>query len=347
VHPSAWGSFDRLEREHVGCGEIRHMDIVADTGAVRRGVVVAKDVNGRTLAGRGLQHERDEMGLLRMTLAARGGRAGGIEIPQADPSQAIGAFVPREGLLERELARPVRIRRGIQIVFLHWNLHRLTEDRAGAGKYEIPNLRLMHGTQQRQAGLHVLLVVLRGIGHRFADQRGSGHVDDRLDPMLPKCVRHRLAIQHVAEHESGPLVDRIPVTGREIVIDDYVMAVIDQRLGHHASDVPGPACHQHLHGLRTSLWMVKRAAITRMLPRVCRSMVCAKISNGLFVEHPLADIDSRLSYSPPVSAWIADIFLPKSGDFYDESADHRRSGVRGQPFGRAAYWTGSRCRGAR
>ena len=55
----AW--FQQVQRLEMGICQVVHVDIVADTGSIRRGVVVAKDTNMVSLAQRGLKHDRDQM----------------------------------------------------------------------------------------------------------------------------------------------------------------------------------------------------------------------------------------------------------------------------------------------
>lgn len=64
--------------------EVGHVDIVADTGPVVRVVVGPVDRDIRTLAQRGLDHQRDQVRLRLVPLAELTIRvgAGGVEVPE-------------------------------------------------------------------------------------------------------------------------------------------------------------------------------------------------------------------------------------------------------------------------
>ena len=78
-------TFARLEREYVSLGEIDDVNVVADTGAVRSGVVGAKNSAFLLLGKRDAQHVGDEMRLDRALFAhlvpAAEGGAGTVVVP--------------------------------------------------------------------------------------------------------------------------------------------------------------------------------------------------------------------------------------------------------------------------
>ena len=65
----------------MGRRQVFDMDVVADAGAVRGGVVRAHDWNPVAFSGRGPQDQRNEMSLGVVALAARSGGAARIEVP--------------------------------------------------------------------------------------------------------------------------------------------------------------------------------------------------------------------------------------------------------------------------
>ena len=57
------------QRAKVGGGEVGHVDVVADAGAVRRRVVGAEYGDGAAAAERGVDQQRDEVGFGVVVLA--------------------------------------------------------------------------------------------------------------------------------------------------------------------------------------------------------------------------------------------------------------------------------------
>ena len=96
-------------------GQVRHVDVVADTGAVRRRVVLAEDREWPSAA-----HGRKRQGyqvLLRIVILAeqpvRVG-AGRVEVPQDHPAHARRALDVRERPLDRELRLAVGVDRAAE-----------------------------------------------------------------------------------------------------------------------------------------------------------------------------------------------------------------------------------------
>ena len=53
----------RAQRQQMGVNKVAHMDIISNTGAIRRGMVCAKNRNRPLSADGSLQNTGDEMGL--------------------------------------------------------------------------------------------------------------------------------------------------------------------------------------------------------------------------------------------------------------------------------------------
>jgi hypothetical protein len=67
-----------------------------------------------------------------------------------------------------------------------------------------------------------LLVVFVRIGHGLADERRGGEMHHGLDVMLREDARERSTVEEVADHERP--ADKMPVAGRQIVVDDRLVA---------------------------------------------------------------------------------------------------------------------------
>ncbi len=73
-----------VEDRDVGPAQVVHVHVVAQAGAVGRGVVGAEELRGRAPAVRRLDGQRDEVGLRVVVLADRPVRrgAGGVEVAE-------------------------------------------------------------------------------------------------------------------------------------------------------------------------------------------------------------------------------------------------------------------------
>ena len=103
---------ERVERAHVRIGQVAHVNVVAQAGAVGRRIVVAEHLQ-RPPAGRRFDRARNQVDLGLVVLADRavGMRARGIEVAQRDPAQAVRALDMRQRALDRQLGLAVGVDR--------------------------------------------------------------------------------------------------------------------------------------------------------------------------------------------------------------------------------------------
>ncbi len=97
----------------MGRRQIGDVDVVADRGAVGGGIVGAVDLDRVARSERGAQDARDQVGFRLVVLAdlAIGIGPGGVEVAQRGVTQPIGAGVPVERPLDRQLGVAVGIER--------------------------------------------------------------------------------------------------------------------------------------------------------------------------------------------------------------------------------------------
>jgi len=105
----AGNGFDGFESAEVGIGDIEDVDVVADAGAVGRGVVRAEDFDVGNNALSGIENFRNEMGFDAMMFAAIGGGAGGVEIAESGVLEASVGTVVRENFFEAEFGFAVGV----------------------------------------------------------------------------------------------------------------------------------------------------------------------------------------------------------------------------------------------
>ena len=100
------------KRPNVGIRQIGDMNVVAQTGSVGCRIVLSEDLD-RTASRRRLERARDDVNLRRMILAklALGIGAGGVEVPQPDRCNPVGAFEVRQRVLDGQFGLAVGVDR--------------------------------------------------------------------------------------------------------------------------------------------------------------------------------------------------------------------------------------------
>jgi len=101
----------KIQGAGMGLGQVQHVDIVADAGAVGRGVVRAEDQDlGCPTSGR-VHHQRDEVLHAAWILAIAGIERStrSIEVAQRHRTQAVAGIKPAQHPLDQELALAVGV----------------------------------------------------------------------------------------------------------------------------------------------------------------------------------------------------------------------------------------------
>src|SRR6266566_7635517 len=109
VEGFAGNAVDLLEGTDVGIGNIEHMDVIADAGSVRRGVIRSKDIDVGQAASGCIKNTRYEMCFHAMIFAARTGSSSGVEIAETHVLESGVEFVIGQNLFENELGFSVRV----------------------------------------------------------------------------------------------------------------------------------------------------------------------------------------------------------------------------------------------
>src|SRR5260370_12486612 len=116
--------------------QVRNMDVIPHAGAVRSGVVSAKDGNGFALAQSDLECQRNQvrLGVMIFPLFASG--AGRVEIPQAGIAKPMNEVEPGEHLLHEMLRGPISLRRLKFVSLFDWSAFRSSEQCRGGGEHK-------------------------------------------------------------------------------------------------------------------------------------------------------------------------------------------------------------------
>src|SRR5712692_6562135 len=109
VEGFAGNAIDLLKRADVRIGDIEHVDVVAEAGSVRCGIVRAEDIDMGQSAASGVENPRNEMSFDAMMLAAFLGGSGSVEIAEGHVLEPGVDVVIRENLFEYELGFTVGV----------------------------------------------------------------------------------------------------------------------------------------------------------------------------------------------------------------------------------------------
>src|ERR1700722_6934371 len=105
-------------------GQVRNVNVVPDAGAVRGGVVLAKDLDVLSPAESDVKNKRDQVRLRLVRLSPAGNRARHVEIAQAGITEAMNTVHPGEHLLHQELRLSVGV---------GWKKGRILKNRSAHG----------------------------------------------------------------------------------------------------------------------------------------------------------------------------------------------------------------------
>jgi hypothetical protein len=238
---------DAVQREQVRAPEVLYVDVVADRGAVRRRVVRAEHGHLRAPAGRGPQHERDQVRLGLVVLALLAGRAGDVEVAQRDRAEPVGAGLVGQHPVHGQLGVPVRVHGCVRRLLGDRDHVRLAVGGAGGGEHEAPHTRLSHRVQQVQGGDDVAAVVHRRLGDGLGHERDGSQVDHAVEAAAQHPLG-RLEVQQVHVLEADALGDRGAVAAVERVEHDDLVAAVTKLARDVGADVAGAAGDQDPHG---------------------------------------------------------------------------------------------------
>ena len=114
------------KRERVP-GQIGYMDIVANTGAIRSGIIASKDDDFRPLSQRHLQNDWDQVRLGKMIFSEFFRRSGRVEVSQRHIAHPTSAIKPMQHPFQDILHLSVRAAGNDSLLFRDGNPLRLAE----------------------------------------------------------------------------------------------------------------------------------------------------------------------------------------------------------------------------
>ncbi len=155
----------------MGFSQVFDVNVVADAGAVRGGVVGSVDLERPDFPCDSHQNPRDQVGFRIVILADPpvGRAAAGVEIAEAGGAEPPGVVAILENTLHHELAVTVRIDGVLRVGFINGDPHRCAIGGAGGGEDENFALVLLHDLEQGDGLGRVVPVIFQRICNRFTD----------------------------------------------------------------------------------------------------------------------------------------------------------------------------------
>ena len=240
-----------LEREKMGLGDVDDVDVVADAGAVWRGIIGAEDLAFLGLSEGDLEHVGDQVRLHPVMFAEAFAGPGGVEVAEGDELHAVELVIPLEDLLEHQLGLAVGIHRLLRRGLVDGHAVRRAEGGAGGAEDEFLHPVLLRGVDEVQSARDIVPEILRGVDHRFADQRVRGEVDHGLGRSGLYRGEDVGAVVEIPLHKNCTRIDSRAVPLGEVVVDGDLMAGIERLLYEDGPDVSGATGDEDLHVRKT------------------------------------------------------------------------------------------------
>ena len=226
--------------------EVVNMNIIPNTGTVRRVVVSAVNLQ-RISAVRRCKRQGNQVGLWIVELAdfAAFIRARVVELTKRDVAQGVGPVIGFKSILEEQLAGAVRIDRLARSVLPDRNVGGRTVRRTGRRENKMPNTRVHRGVEQDESRFDIVRKIFSGILDRLPNISMRGKVQHRIDTRQHPPQRRPIA--NISNHQLKALGEET-MAGREIVIDDRLVAMPPQRPRRMTTDIPRTAGDKNSHG---------------------------------------------------------------------------------------------------
>src|SRR6267143_4273950 len=203
VEGFAGNAVDLLKSTDVRIGDIEYVDVIADAGSVRRGIVSAEDVDMRQSTASGIENPGNEMSFHAMMLAAFLGGSGSVEIAEAHVFESGVDLVIRQNLFEYELGFTIRIDGRLAMVFRDGNDLGFAIGGGGGRKNEFLHAVARDGIEQVHTTGHVRGVKTTRLAYGFGDQGLGGEVHHGVNLVLRENGFNLRAIREICLAKNG------------------------------------------------------------------------------------------------------------------------------------------------
>lgn len=130
------------------------------------------------------------------------------------------------------------------MAFVDKIIHRLAEDRATGGEDEAADAGFSNGFEKMEAVHNIVVEIFGRVGHRFADECGTGEVHGSIDLSAQEDFAKSGAIGEIATEEfSGQ--DVAAMADGEVIDSKDIVPGFGKHEDHVRTDVPGSARHEY------------------------------------------------------------------------------------------------------
>jgi len=188
---------DLLKSAKMGFGNVQDMHVIADAGAVRRGIVAAKNFDVLCSALYSLQDAGNQMRFCAASFSAVGGGAGDIEIAKSNVLESGVFAIVGEYIFKGEFGFAVWIDGRLGMVFGDRHDVGFTVNGAGGGEDQIGDAVAKHGIEKEYAASHVGDVEGAGVLHGFLDEGLAGEMHNGVDAMAAEDFFERGGVAEI------------------------------------------------------------------------------------------------------------------------------------------------------
>ena len=246
---------------HMAIGQVNHMDIIPDAGAIRSGIIIAEN-------GELFQLAYGHLGDIGNKVV---GNAGGILANEAGLMSADGVEITKKDNAPLRISRNLALQDFFNHVFgpaigigAAQGNHILTVRHFrliavyGGRRREDETLDTMglHGFTQGQGRIQVVAVITQGLGNAFTNRLQAGEVNNAVEVVLAENTIHGCLISHVCLIMRNRMADDLfdPVDGFRTAVDiivhnDRFMTRVAQFNTGMGSDKTGAAGQQYFHSV--------------------------------------------------------------------------------------------------
>jgi hypothetical protein len=240
--------FDGFERAEVGIGDVEDVDVVADAGAVGRGIVGTENFEVWDKTKGGVENFGNEVGFNAMSFAAFGGGASSVEIAESGIVQAGVSAIVGENFFEAEFGFAVGIDGIFGMVFGSGDGVRLAVSGGGGREDEFSHAVASYCVEEIDAGGDVGGVEGAGFADGFGDESFAGEVHDGVDLVFGEDFFYLRADTEIGLAENRFGRDGGGVAFLKIIEGDDLVAAGEEDLRADAADVACCSGNENVQG---------------------------------------------------------------------------------------------------
>jgi hypothetical protein len=237
-----------FERAKMGIRDVEHVDVVADAGAVWRGVIGAENFHVGNGARCGVENAGDEVGFDAMVLATFGGGAGSVEVTKDGIIEARVAAIVREDFFKAKFGFAVGINGAFGVVFGNRNGVRLPIGGGGGREDEFCDAVARYGVEEIDAGGDIGGIEGAWFSDGFSNERFPGEMHDGVNFLRGEDFFDLGTDAEVGSKEGSRAWDGGEVAFLKIIERDDLMSAGEKNFGANASDIAGSASNENSQG---------------------------------------------------------------------------------------------------